>query len=132
MTCKWVNEGRNLLITGPAGSGKTYLASNLGIAALNQFKTVRYERSNTLIHTLEQAEANGVLNDKVNYYGDFDLLMIDDFGMMTLEVDACRNLFEVIDARYPGKSTMIFLHSLSRNGMTSSRIISTTKLVWGD
>ena len=40
--CKWVEEGRNLMVTGQTGSGKSYLANALAICALRQFKTVKY------------------------------------------------------------------------------------------
>ena len=54
-TCHWIDEGRNLLITGMTSSGKTYLSNALCISAIRQLKTVRYIRANTLMLELEQA-----------------------------------------------------------------------------
>lgn len=41
-TCKWLDEGRNLLITGATGAGKSYISNALSVAAIRQFKTVKY------------------------------------------------------------------------------------------
>ena len=54
-TCHWIDEGKNLLITGMTSSGKTHLSNALCISALRQLKTVRYIRANTLMLELEQA-----------------------------------------------------------------------------
>ena len=42
--CKWVDAGRNLIVTGASGAGKSWIACALGVAACNAFKTVRYVR----------------------------------------------------------------------------------------
>ena len=105
--CDWIDEGRNLLITGCTGSGKTYISNALCISALRQFYTVKYTKASTLIYELEQAQYNG---DYLNYtqkISAFDLLVIDDFGLMELDIDKCRNLFEVIDSRDCRHSTMV-------------------------
>ena len=101
------DAGRNLLITGCTGSGKTYISNALCISALRQFYTVKYTKASTLIYELEQAQYNG---DYLNYtqkISAFDLLVIDDFGLMELDIDKCRNLFEVIDSRDCRHSTMV-------------------------
>jgi len=50
-TCCWIEEGRNLIITGATGAGKSYLANALCIGALRQFKSAKYIRANTLMVT---------------------------------------------------------------------------------
>lgn len=52
--CKWLDDTKNLLITGSAGAGKTYIANALCIAALQQHKTVKYIRANTLLQESEK------------------------------------------------------------------------------
>lgn len=52
-TCKWLDEGRNLLITGATGAGKSYLSNALCIAAIRQFKTVKYIRGHFLMSGME-------------------------------------------------------------------------------
>ena len=105
--CEWIDEGKNLLITGLTSSGKTYLSNALCISAMRQFKTVRYIRANILIGELEQARIKNTYWDYLNKLSKIDLLAIDDFGLMDLDLDKCRDLFEVIDGRDGHRSTII-------------------------
>ena len=105
--CHWIDEGKNLLITGMTSSGKTYLSNALCISALRQMKTVRYVRANTLMLELEQARMNTEYLEYVTSLARFDVLAIDDFGLMELDLDKCRDLFEVIDGRDGRRSTII-------------------------
>lgn len=105
--CTWIDEAKNLLITGLTSSGKTYLSNALCISAMRQFKTVRYIRANILIGELEQARIKSTYWDYLNKLSKFDLLAIDDFGLMDLDLDKCRDLFEVIDGRDGHRSTII-------------------------
>lgn len=105
-TCHWIEEGRNLIITGATGAGKSYLANALCIAALRQFKSARYIRANTLMNELDQARIKSAYLDYINQMAQLELLVIDDFGLMELDLDKCRDLFEVIDSRDSRKSTM--------------------------
>ena len=105
--CKWIEEGKNLLITGMTSSGKTYLSNAICVAALRQFKTVRYIRANHLMLELEQARLKSTYLDYVNAMIKLDLLVIDDFGLMEFDLDKCRDFFEVVDGREGRKSTMI-------------------------
>ena len=106
-TCHWIDEGKNLLITGMTSSGKTYLCNALCVSAIQQFKTVRYIRANILMLELEQARLQTTYLDYVSSLAKLDLLAIDDFGLMDLDLDKCRDLFEVIDGRDGRKSTII-------------------------
>ena len=106
-TCGWIDEGKNLLITGMTSSGKTHLSNALCISAIRRMKTVRYIRANTLMLELEQARIASTYLDQVNALSKIDLLAVDDFGLMDLDLDKCRDLFEVIDGRDGRKSTII-------------------------
>ena len=57
--CDWIDEGKNLLITGSTGSGKTYISNALCISALRLFHTVRYVKASMLIYELELAQVTG-------------------------------------------------------------------------
>lgn len=98
-TCKWLDEGRNLLITGATGAGKSYISNALCIAAIRQFKTVKYIRANTMMSEMDQSRIKGTYLDYVNHMARLDTLVIDDFGLMDLDLDKCRDFFEVIDSR---------------------------------
>lgn len=106
-TCDWITEGKNLIITGATGAGKSYIASALCVSALHQFKTVKYIRANTLMNELEQARIKSTFLDYINAMAKYDLLVIDDFGLMELDLDKCRDLFEVIETREARKSMII-------------------------
>ena len=106
-TCQWIDEGKNRLITGMTSSGKTYLSNALCVSALRQHRTVKYNRANHLMLELELARLKSTYLDYVTAIAKIDLLAIDDFGLMELDLDKCRDLFEVIDGRDGRKSTII-------------------------
>ena len=106
-TCSWIDEGRNLLISGKSSSGKTYLANALAVAALRRFKTVRYIKASRLMSELEQARIKDAYMESIDRFSRYDLLVIDDFGLMILDPDMCRDLFEVIDGRDGRRSTIV-------------------------
>lgn len=105
--CEWIREPRNLLITGSTGTGKTHIANALCIAAIHQFLSVKYIRSTTLLQLCVKEENNGIIYDYINELAGYDLLVLDDFGLMELDMDKCRYLFEVLETRDSRKSTII-------------------------
>ena len=106
-TCEWIDEPKKLLITGSAGAGKTHIANALCVCALQQHRSVKYIRASTLLQESEKARQFGSSYDYINGMAEYDLLVIDDFGLMDLDMDKCRGLFEVIETRDCRKSTMI-------------------------
>ena len=106
-TCEWIEQGKNLLVTGMSSSGKTYLCNALCVCALRELKTVRYIKANHLILELEDARVKETYLEYIMAISKLDLLVIDDFGLMTLDLDKCRDLFEVIDGRDGHRSTII-------------------------
>ena len=104
---EWINVPRNLLITGDAGAGKTHVGNALCISALHQLHTVKYIRATPLINEALKARDNGNETDYVNRMASYDLLAIDDFGLMELTMDKCRLLFEILETRDCHKATMI-------------------------
>ena len=67
----------------------------------------KYIRASTLLQESEKARQCGESYDYINKMSEYDLLVIDDFGLMDLDMDKCRDLFEVIETRDCRKSTMI-------------------------
>lgn len=105
--CEWIEQGKNLVITGKTSSGKSYLANALCICALRQFKTTRYMKASQLINELSKAEKLDTYQEELNLFAGYELLVIDDFGLMNMDVNKCRNLFEVFDSRDPHKSILV-------------------------
>lgn len=105
--CEWIDQGRNLIVTGKTSSGKSYLANALCISALRGFKTVRYIKASQLINELAKAEKLDNYQELLNEMAAYDLLAVDDFGLMNLDINKCRNLFEVFDSRDPHKSILV-------------------------
>lgn len=105
--CNWVEQGKNLIVTGKSSSGKSYLANALCICSLRRFKTVKYIKASQLINELSKAEKMDNYQEVLNQMASYDLLAVDDFGLMNLDINKCRNLFEVFDSRDPHKSTLV-------------------------
>lgn len=105
--CDWLDTPRNLLITGDSGTGKTYIANALCISALQQMRSVRYIRANPLINEAKKANTAGNEIEYVNLMASYDLLVIDDFGLMDLNMNKCRFLFEILETRDTKKATAI-------------------------
>ncbi len=77
------------------------------VTAMKQSKSVKYIKANTLMSEMEQARIKSTNLDYLNKLTKLDLLVIDDFGLMDLDLDKCRDLFEVLDTRDGRKSTVV-------------------------
>lgn len=105
--CDWIDEPNNLLMTGGTVAGKTYIACALCVAAMHQIRTVKYNRANYLLQESEHARKENNYYEYSNKMAAYDRLVIDDFGLMDLSMDKCRDLFEVIEFRDSRKSIII-------------------------
>lgn len=105
--CDWIDEPNNLLMTGGAGVGKTHLACALCITAMHQMRTVKYIRANYLLQEADHAHHESSYYEYSNKMAAYDLLVIDDFGLMNLDMEKYRDLFEIIESRDCRKSTVI-------------------------
>lgn len=98
-SCQYINEYRNIFITGATGSGKTYFACTFGMEACKQFYTVKYVRLPDLLMELEIARSYEKFTKVLNKYIKPTLLIIDEWLLLKLTDDECKNLFEVIHKR---------------------------------
>ncbi len=103
----WINRSQNLLLTGPCGSGKTYLACALGHNACMQGYSVRYYRLSRLLLELTQTKADGTYHKKLQQLAKIQLLIIDDWGLETLKPAQRNDLMEIMDDRHGDTSTAV-------------------------
>lgn len=105
--CQWIYQHVNLLITGPTGCGKTYLACALAHKACLLGFTVRYYRLPRLWLELKIAKANGTYAQWLSQTAKVDVLLLDDWGLVAPNDEQRRDLLEMLDDRYQRKSTII-------------------------
>ena len=104
---EWVDRHLNLMILGPTGAGKTYLASALGRAACQADCKVRYERTSRLLKSLELAHADGSFPKLLRSLARVQLLIFDDWLRDPLSRSQARDLLEILDDRYGRSATMV-------------------------
>lgn len=108
-TCKYIDEGHHIILSGAAGSGKTYVACALGNAACRKFKKVRYVRLPELLDELVVAKSTNCFRKTVDSYRKTDLLILDEWLIRPLEKQEMYNLLEIVEARINSpKSSMVF------------------------
>jgi DNA replication protein DnaC len=103
----WIREHLNLLVTGPTGVGKSYIASAIAHAACRADHSVRCFRLPRLIEELARYAAMQKRSALYRQLAKSDLLVIDDFGLNPLADETVRDLLEILDDRYDKKSTLI-------------------------
>jgi DNA replication protein DnaC len=103
----WLPEHLNVVITGPTGVGKSFLACAIGHAACRADYSVRCFRIPRLIDELARYAALQNKSTFLRQLAKADLLIVDDFGLAPLPDPTRRDLLEILDDRYDRKSTLI-------------------------
>ncbi len=103
----WVAQHQSILLTGPTGIGKSWLAQALAHKACRDGYRVFYRPAGKLFRDLQQAQADGSLSRHLPTLTKVDVLVVDDFAMSPLG-DIERRLFlEICDDRYRRRSTVL-------------------------
>ena len=103
----WIDAHANLLICGPAGVGKSWLASALGNKACRDNRSVLYQRVPRLFSELALARGDGRHPRLLRALGRVDLLILDDWGLEPLDAAARHDLLEILEDRYGCRSTIV-------------------------
>lgn len=103
----WIKQGINLIVTGPTGGGKTWLACALGNQACRQGVSVSFQRLPLLLEDLAVSQGDGSFRKRLAQLAKVELLILDDFGMAALNAVGRNDMLEVIESRSGARSTLI-------------------------
>ena len=106
-SCQWVKDGLNLIINGPTGVGKTWIACALAHKACQQGYTTLYFRTSRLLHELSIAKADGRYTNILKSLGKTRLLVLDDWGLKKLVKEQSYDLLEILEDRHGLRSTLV-------------------------
>jgi DNA replication protein DnaC len=104
---RWIDEAQNLVIEGPAGVGKSWLACALGHKACRDNRTVLYQRIPRMFGDLALARGDGRYPRLMRALGGVKLLILDDWGLEPLGPEQRHDLLEIVEDRYGRGATLI-------------------------
>ncbi len=104
---EWVRSNQNIIIVGPTGAGKTYIACALGNAAVRQGIRTIYVRLPRLAQEMKIARSDGSFVKLLSRLQRIRLLIIDDWGINPFTDDERRNFLEIMEDRHNVRSTII-------------------------
>jgi DNA replication protein DnaC len=106
-TSEWIRHGRNVLLFGPSGVGKTHLSAAIGHGLIEQGVRVRYFNTTALVQQLQQAREQLRLEESLHKLDRYRALILDDFGYVKKSEQETHVLFELIAHRYETGSLII-------------------------
>jgi len=105
--CQWANKHRNILITGPTGVGKTWIACALAHKACREGYSAQYLRLPRLLEELPLAKGDGSYPKLLTTLAKMDVLILDDWGLSKLNAEQRRDLLEILEDRHDRRSTIV-------------------------
>lgn len=106
-SCQWIDGKQHILITGPTGAGKTFVACALANKAMQQGYNVRYVRLPRLFQDFVTARASGEYAKLLASLARVDVLLLDDWGLAPLGGEQRRDFLELVEDRYGTKSLIM-------------------------
>lgn len=106
-TCRYIEQGESVLITGATGCGKSFLASALGHQACVHGHKVMYFNTQKFMLTVKMARLEGALMKYFDKIAKCSLLILDDFGLTNLDKQQQFDLMEIIEDRHGKTSTIV-------------------------
>ena len=107
LSCDWIARNQNLIVTGPTGAGKTWLACAFGHQAIRQGMTVSYRRLPRLMEEIEIGREDGSLPKLRGTLAKSKVLILDDWGVVKLTARQRADLLEVVDDRVGTASLIV-------------------------
>lgn len=106
-TNEYIRKHENIIIVGATGSGKSYIACALGVEACNAGLKVKYVRLPDLLSELELSRIQGTYRNKIRQYEKCDLLILDEWLLVTTNNIEQQDILEVLEKRYRVHSTIL-------------------------
>jgi DNA replication protein DnaC len=104
---EYLTRAQNVIFIGDSGTGKTHLATGLGIAACYQGRRVRYATTAALVTELQEAQESGQLTRIVRRYAGIELLVLDELGYVQASQSGAELLFQVLAERNESASIVL-------------------------
>ena len=117
MTLRFMESNENIIFVGSSGTGKTHLATAIGVEAAKHRKSVYFISCQDLMIQLRKAEHENRLDQRLKSFTRYKLLIIDEIGYINLDKESANLFFQLVSRRYEQKSTIITTNkSLSKWG----------------
>lgn len=115
MSCAFVDDRADIVVTGPTGSGKTWLGCALAMAGCRHYHTTRYVRLPELLGELAAAREAGRYQRAVDKYLRYELLVVDEFMLNTATKEETHDIYELVEGRTRVHST-VYLSQYQEKG----------------
>ncbi len=103
----FINKKENLILYGPVGTGKTHLATAIGVNACSNGKRVKYFKTASLVNQLSEAKSKGELSKFIKKIEKADMLICDEWGYIPFEKEGSQLLFQIVSECYEKRSVIL-------------------------